>query len=353
MIGNATEFRLSARMEWSIVLTAVLFVVGLAAAAAWAGKGQALTALHALPLSILPVLLAMSALNYIMRAGRWLLFSHAMRLPVPAPANALIYVAGFALTTTPGKVGEALRLWLLKTGYGARYDRTATLLIADRLADAVATCFLIALSVSWLQSYVVVSAIAVIVVGAIAALCLRPSFLLAGVDTLYAGVGRFPRVFVRIKRVIRQLEFFASPRVFGAATVMGVVGWSAEGLSLFVLLHALGIGISPMACIFIFSFGMIVGAISVLPGGLGSTEATMIGLLSLQHVPLDTAIVATAVVRVTTLWFAVGLGLLALPLALRLVRSTRRVFFFEKKKQKTVANLYSSEATIRSNDQCK
>jgi uncharacterized protein (TIRG00374 family) len=68
--------------------------------------------------------------------------------------------------------------------------------------------------------------------------------------------------------------------------------------------------------VFIFAFAMMVGAISVLPGGLGSTEATMIGLLVTQHVGFDVAVVATAVVRVTTLWFAVSLGLLALPWAL-------------------------------------
>ena len=61
---------------------------------------------------------------------------------------------------------------------------------------------------------------------------------------------------------------------------------------------------------------MLVGAISVLPGGLGSTEATMVGLLASQGVPFEIAIVATGVVRVTTLWFAVALGLLALPVAL-------------------------------------
>jgi uncharacterized membrane protein YbhN (UPF0104 family) len=46
----------------------------------------------------------------------------------------------------------------------------------------------------------------------------------------------------------------------------------------------------------------------------------MIGLLSLHGVKLDTAIVATAVVRITTLWFAVLLGMIALPFALRMVR---------------------------------
>jgi len=60
-----------------------------------------------------------------------------------------------------------------------------------------------------------------------------------------------------------------------------------------------------------------VGALSFLPGGLGSTEATMVGLLATQGVALPVAVVATGVVRVTTLWFAICLGLIALPAALR------------------------------------
>jgi hypothetical protein len=48
------------RMEVSVVLTAIIFVLGLAAAAAWGGTRQAAAALRALPAHILPVLLAMS-----------------------------------------------------------------------------------------------------------------------------------------------------------------------------------------------------------------------------------------------------------------------------------------------------
>ena len=116
---------------------------------------------------------------------------------------------------------------------------------------------------------------------------------------------------------MRKLERLARPDIFGLGLVLGFAGWAAEAVSLYVLVHALGAHVGPMTCVFIFAFAMIVGAISVLPGGLGSTEATMAGLLVLQGMKLQDAIVATAVVRVTTLWFAVGLGMLSLPAAFR------------------------------------
>ena len=55
-------------------------------------------------------------------------------------------------------------------------------------------------------------------------------------------------------------------------------------------------------------FALLVGGLSFLPGGLGSREVTMIGLLSLYGLPEAAAITATLICRLTTLWFAVVLG---------------------------------------------
>jgi uncharacterized protein (TIRG00374 family) len=304
------------RVELAVLLGVAVFALGLAGAAVWGGGRQAWATLQTIPVEIVPVLLGMSAVNYVMRALRWLLFSRALGLRVNPGVNALYYVAGFSMTTTPGKMGEALRLWLLARFHGCRYEQTAALLVADRLSDAVAITGVVAFTVFWFAHYASVAVVAVLVVAGVTALALRPSFILAGIDTAFARLRRWPRVFVRARRAVRALELLAPPRVFGPALLMGAIGWCSEGLSFFVLLHVLGAALHPLTCLFIFSFSMLVGAISILPGGLGSTEATMVGLLASQGVPFETALVATGVVRVTTLWFAVGLGLLVLPLAL-------------------------------------
>jgi uncharacterized protein (TIRG00374 family) len=304
-------------MEWAVALGVLTFALGLSAAALWGGGRQVWATLLTVPAGILPVLFGLSLLNYAMRTWRWLLFSFTLKLNVRPATNAIYYVAGFAMTTTPGKMGEALRLWLLNRFHNVRYERGAALLVADRLSDAVATTAVVAVTVFWFAHYLFVALIAVVFVAALTALCMKPNLLLWGIDTAYARLRRWPRLFAGARRTVRALGSLAPPRVFGPALLMSVVGWCSEGLSLFALLHVLGVHLHPLACVFIFSFSMLVGAISVLPGGLGSTEATMIGLLATQGVPFHIAIVATAVVRVTTLWFAVALGLAALPLALR------------------------------------
>jgi uncharacterized membrane protein YbhN (UPF0104 family) len=271
-------------------------------------------------LRIFGVMLVLSSFNYLCRALRWLLFSRAIGVDVPPASNALYYLAGFAMTTTPGKLGEALRLWFLRRAHGCRYADTVGLLIADRLWDAVAMAAVLCASVAWLAAYLWVSLAAAALVSGFTVLCLRPSLLLGAVGMAAGAVPRRRRMFATWRRSLRKLQRLARPEIFGLGLALGVAGWGAEGLSLYVLVHALGVVLAPMACVFIFAFAMIVGAISVLPGGLGSTEATMAGLLVLQGAKLQDAIVATAVVRVTTLWFAVGLGMLCLPAAFRHAR---------------------------------
>ncbi len=57
---------------------------------------------------------------------------------------------------------------------------------------------------------------------------------------------------------------------------------------------------------------MLAGAVSFLPGGLGGAEAAMLTLLIYGGLELPEAAAVTLVIRITTLWFAVLLGLLSM-----------------------------------------
>jgi uncharacterized protein (TIRG00374 family) len=91
-----------------------------------------------------------------------------------------------------------------------------------------------------------------------------------------------------------------------------VLAWGAEGMALYWMLGWLGIPLDLVAALFVYAISMIAGALSFLPGGLGGAEGTMIGLLLASGAPQGQAVAATVLIRLTTLWFAVGLGLVAL-----------------------------------------
>jgi uncharacterized membrane protein YbhN (UPF0104 family) len=65
---------------------------------------------------------------------------------------------------------------------------------------------------------------------------------------------------------------------------------------------------------------MLGGGATGLPGGLGGAEAALLALLGLAGVPLAIGLPATLIIRATTLWFAILIGLVLLPVAERAQR---------------------------------
>ena len=307
------------RLEYLVVLLAALFIV--AAGLLSLLGGDALQRLAQIPAGTLAAMLGLSLVNYGCRGVRWLFYARCLALAVPLARNLLFYVAGFALTTTPGKLGEALRLWLIERCHGYRYERLAPLFLADRLSDmngVLLLCLVGALGFpakAWLALLAGAATLALTIVFVFPGPLIR---LLSAVYDLGGRRGR--RLFARVRMALRHTARLFRVPVYVASLALALVGGLAESLAFALLLGALGTGLPLLPAMFIFTVAMIVGAVSMLPGGLGSTEATMIGLLLALGVDFDRALVATTVIRLTTLWFGTGLGALALPFALRLAR---------------------------------
>ena len=107
------------------------------------------------------------------------------------------------------------------------------------------------------------------------------------------------------------------PRVILIAISLSLPAWGAEALAFHLLLEMMNYPVPMSFSAFVYGIGMLAGALSFMPGGLGGTEATMVGLLTLNGMSDPVAIAATVVIRLTTLWFAVLLGLIAMLWLLR------------------------------------
>jgi uncharacterized protein (TIRG00374 family) len=117
-----------------------------------------------------------------------------------------------------------------------------------------------------------------------------------------------------------------------AGTLIGVVAWLGECAAFFLILIGLGLAPTPrlfVTATFVLAVSSLAGALSMLPGGLGVAEASVAAMLLLlvDDAAMDdgVAIAATLLIRFATLWFAVGLGVVALTvLRIRLARGAGR-----------------------------
>ncbi len=238
-------------------------------------------------------------------------------LPTSVLQDMRHFLGGFAMSVTPGRVGELVRMRWLRRETGWSFERTAPLVLVDRASDLAAMGLILALAVT-LSATGIAGALPVVLLALIAAYVVTRPKLLSGVASIiYRMLGIWPRLFARIRTAARSLARFSNPTVIAFAAALGVIGWLAEGYAFHLLLMWMGADIGLWAAVAIFVFATLAGGLTGAPGGVGGAEAAMILLLQLEGVPLDVSLPATLIIRVTTLWFAIGIGLVVFPFAER------------------------------------
>ena len=309
-----------------LLLLAALFglmIAGLASLALATGWQETMDQIAKLTAAQMLLLLALSLINYGFRGLRWHLFARRLGLPTGLVQDMRHFLGGFAMSVTPGRVGELVRMRWLRRETGWSFERTAPLVLVDRASDLVAMALMLAAGVT-LSAAGIAGALPVTVLALAAAYVATRPTLLAGLATrTHRLVGRWSRFFARVRAAARSLERFTQPWVLVAATGLGLIGWMAEGLAFYLLLMWMGADIGFWMAIAIFVFATLAGGLTGAPGGVGGAEAAMVGLLMLEQVPLEVALPATLVIRVTTLWFAIGIGLAVFPFAERFSKKGR------------------------------
>jgi len=294
-----------------------LVLAGLGGLAAATGWEETWAQLGKLGPTQFAVLLALSLCNYILRALRWHIFARVLGLPLSAIENLRHFLGGFAMAVTPGRLGELIRMRWIRRESGWAFERTAPLMLVDRASDLAAMALILA-GAAALSSEGISGTVFVVILSLAAAVAVtRPTILAWGATMLYRTLGFWPRIFARLRAAARSLAAFSHPVVLLISLVLGSTGWAAEGVAFYYLLDFMGAGVGLWSALAIFTFATLAGGASGAPGGIGGAEAAMVALLSYQGVPIEISVPATAIIRITTLWFAIAIGLIVFPMAER------------------------------------
>lgn len=257
--------------------------------------------------------------NYVLRFWRWQLLLRARAIDVPAGSSALIFVSGFALAITPGKVGELVKSYLLRSIHGVPVARSAPVVIAERVADLLALLLLAVIGVALYGVAVglVIGAGAVVGLGLVV---LAWPALAHGLGDLVTRPRPLQRFRDRVHELVDGLTALSRPTVLAWSTALSTLAWLCECVGFALIVSAFpGTAVPFGLAMLIYAATTIAGALSFLPGGLGVTEGAMtLMLVQGSHgVDSPTAAAATILTRLATLWFAVGLGVIALAAARR------------------------------------
>ena len=306
-------------------------LLGLACYAAFGaltgGLDETLAALRGVPMTLVAAACGLSFVNYLVRFPRWERYRSLVGVELSRGRSLLIYLAGLSLTVTPGKVGEAYKSVLIRQHAGTAIHKTAPIVLAERVTDLLG--FLILILGFSLAGGLGLDWIFWTAAGACLLICVAvtsPAFsaLLVKLARALPGGGWLAP---KLKGALSSSKTLLAPRELTSATLLAALGWGLECLACWLLARHFAPEVSLALCGHAFAVAAVAGAVVIFtPGGLGVTEASLYALLLAalgaeglgESAGAAAAATVVLLARLSTLWFAVVVGVVATALTARL-----------------------------------
>jgi glycosyltransferase 2 family protein len=274
----------------------------------WGDVQSVKAVITSIPMQYIGLAILFTLLSYSLRFVKWHYFLRYLKINISVRDSFNIFFIGLSMSITPGKVGELLKSYLIKNVSGTEISRSEPIVIVDRLTDLFAMLVLVSVGIT-IFSFSYVPIIVVFMTLLLFVAVLQSSKLsMKIIDFLTRFLfKKHKTAFINLYESTQQL---LKVRLLTLTTIISVVAWFMECISLFILLKALGLSLGIIESTFIFSFGTVAGALSMVPGGLGVAEGSITGLLMYFHIDKSVAVSITLLIRLVTLWLGVIIGLL-------------------------------------------
>lgn len=221
------------------------------------------------------------------------------------------YIAGFAYTATPGKVGELTRA-VYYQGIGVSSDKVVSSFLIERTFDLLVVLILASFVFFNFPSliFVAVAILSIIIMLAFLAVKISVSRRLCK-SARKLNSRYITRFALLIYKVLLNMNASLNFRLFAVCMGLGSAAWALTALTLVYCCVVFDLSIPFVSALSIYPAAMLSGAVSFIPGGIGVTEGAIVYLLHQFDVALSVGAFVALVVRFCTLWLAMLFGLIA------------------------------------------
>ena len=300
--------KLDNRIYIVIIATIILYFIFLVIS----DLGEVYAQLNKMDTSYLPIILLLIPLCWIVLFTRWNLLLKNSNVHVPVKDNLKIYLSGFALSITPGKVGELIKSQLLKNKFGIPREKTAPIVLVEQLYNIIG---IIGVSILGLWYFEFGAHIILI-----AASLLAITLILISSKTFF---NKFLTLLSRIKFLSKYTSAFSNSYdvlrkstrgwIVVYASALSIAFWLIESVIAYFVLLSFGVNhIEFLSVITTYTSSIILGVASFLPLGIGVVEGSLAGFFTLQGVDVSIALTLVIFIRIFTRWIAVSVGFIAL-----------------------------------------
>lgn len=255
----------------------------------------------------LPVILALSLLNYYSRFIKWDYYLKLLNIKMKYRDSLAIFMSGLVMSVTPGKMGEVLKSYFVKEVADEPISKTAPIVMVERITDFISLIFLAFIGVFiYQQGMLLVIAMAVIFI--LLLFLIGNKKLSLRIIRSLEKVKFIGKYIEKVEEAYESSYTMLKPKPLILMFLVSLLSWFFECVGFYLILVNFEVNISVFWSTFAYAFATIAGAVTMLPAGLGVTEGSLTFLQIEQGIAKEVAVASTFILRVVTLWFAVLLG---------------------------------------------
>ena len=290
-------------MKKGITLTIVLTIIAFTSLGMWGDILKAGPSLEGFSWYLIPLIAFFGFCNDLVKFFRWHVYLKNMDIPITAKESLKIFLSGLSMSATPGKAGLLIKSQMLKRVSGQTVISTSPIIAAELYMDLIGLSLISVLGIGLLGKVVWVAI----------ALCMLPLLgLVPGIPGLAIGLlKKIPILSMRavdMRKALDNMFGLFGVRILIVTLGITLIAWTSEGIALNLILKGFGFDIGIVMATILFGSSTLIGVLSMLPGGLVVTDASLMALLIHAGIPPTPAALAAIMARVFTLWLAVVVG---------------------------------------------
>ena len=263
-------------------------------------------------INYLPLILFFVSVSWIPLIIKWHLLLKNCEIDIPLKKSILVFFSGVAFEITPGQVGSLIKAQILKTSSNIPRTKTVPIIAVEKVYDLISAILasIIGIIILGIEPYLI--AIAILVLSVI-------FFFIYYRPASEIFFKRITKTKFFSKYIDNLSEFHAifqkstNVKIATICILLGVTYWFIISTAAYYILLAFDINVLDyLTVLAIYTTSILLGAISFIPAGIGITEGTIAGLLTLNGIDVSTALILSVMIRVLTLWYSIGVGFISL-----------------------------------------
>ncbi len=266
-------------------------------------------------LKFLPLILITIFISWLILFVRWNILTKKHGIHIKTKENLLVFLSGFALAISPVKSGELIKSIILKNNFNVDRSKTVPIILLERFYDILGTFAVAIIGITFLGFGlgIVLFLVLAFLIFIFSAVYSKRTFKI--ILWLLARVKFLNKYLTNLEQSHEIIRKSSTPQIICGCTSLTILFRIVEAIGISFVFLAIGVNlIDFFQLASIYSASIILGSISMSPGGLGVTEGSFASLLTLQGFELQATLVLAIIIRFFTLWFAVIIGLISLRL---------------------------------------